>query len=255
MARFPYYGTNGRCELGDLLIVHDHLGSGARRRAVLCQAKMSSDLLPIARPNHTQQYFYSGWPNFRLVGRGGQNNRASYKGGDRNLRRNHSGFRYLLVENAIKPYRVEESLAPSVFAFERPNPVSRTIAVNAGVFLSYFVLGKRGYGRTANTISAHQMSHPLSPNMIAPRIGEHHHWSITVEELLQVTAAKIAPRNVSNTRNVRGNTVSFVQSGEISRSGGSGNRFTDIATGDHGADVENPEGISILLIETSGEGF
>jgi len=51
-----------RCELGDLLLVHEHLGArNASRRAVLIQAKMRWN-----KVDPIQDKLYRSWPNFRL---------------------------------------------------------------------------------------------------------------------------------------------------------------------------------------------
>jgi hypothetical protein len=59
----------GECELGDLLIVHDHTkddGSMASRRAVLVQAKMPHATGNFA-DNPRQSFLYENWPTFWIT--------------------------------------------------------------------------------------------------------------------------------------------------------------------------------------------
>jgi len=252
-ACFEYDGSRRPCELGDLLIVHEHLGSVPRRRALLVQAKMAKHRRPTASPNTIQDHLYSKWPNFSLSGRGGQHKKSYYKRGDRNVRPNVSGSRYLLIENERKPCSFSDGLLPNVFTFIKSNNSSTHTPIDGSILLSNMVLGKSGSGRKSDILSSNDMSHPRDSDYIAPRNNKRRHWSITVQELLEITATKVAPKNVSKEGVYRGQNASWVQVGRITNSAISGNLFTGRGTGEFDTEFEPPEGISLLLIETSGE--
>jgi hypothetical protein len=61
--------SGGECELGDLLVVHDHVGANGEitsRRAVLVQAKMPHATGYVA-DNPRQSFLYEHWPLFRIT--------------------------------------------------------------------------------------------------------------------------------------------------------------------------------------------
>ena len=79
----------GECELGDLLIVHEHeVGAVRKRRAILLQAKM---LTGGGAANANQEFLYEHWPDFSIKRPGVFDSRA------RDVRDNTDGGKYLLI--------------------------------------------------------------------------------------------------------------------------------------------------------------
>ena len=64
-----YSGSQKSCELGDMLILHDHVfvDGGAERRASLVQAKIFGKN-GVTSPNQTQTFLYQHWPRFTYTG-------------------------------------------------------------------------------------------------------------------------------------------------------------------------------------------
>lgn len=82
---------SGECELGDLLVVHEHESRGAtKRRAILLQAKMSGDTGPAK--NVCQEYLFEHWPDFKIT------QPAVFDRRYRNVRHNTDGGKYALIE-------------------------------------------------------------------------------------------------------------------------------------------------------------
>jgi hypothetical protein len=92
-AHFTFQGGRAAPELGDLLVVHEHLSpTSPRRRALLIQSKMASDGRTTGAPNSEQEHLYRHWPDFRLRGHGGRGTGTRFLDGDRRLRvRTHKG--------------------------------------------------------------------------------------------------------------------------------------------------------------------
>jgi len=93
-------GPKIRRELGDLLLVHDHQGRDARRRAVLMQAKRMDDGR-LKADNPEQARLYSDWPRFELRGHGRDG--SSFLAGERDFTHSRDGVRYLILDDARHP--------------------------------------------------------------------------------------------------------------------------------------------------------
>lgn len=255
-AHFTFQGRNAAPELGDLLIVHEHLHpTSPRRRALLVQAKMASDGKPTGTPNRPQEHLYEYWPDFRLRGHGGRGVGARFLDGNRRLRRNGRGSTYALIEDAEMPIGIHGHLCPSVWRFAKPN--GKGLARHAALTLSDMVLGRSGAGRPAS-IPTGSLADPSQAGHLAPNTPRDFHWSATVQELLNVTAAKALPAKMSGPLvPFRGTTFGFEQRGPSLNLAGSGDLF--LGGRGHipaeGAEEGPEEGISIILIETSGDGL
>ncbi|MEH7372565.1 hypothetical protein V7156_24370, partial [Priestia megaterium] len=88
------YSSNGiNPEIGDLLIVHAHhpKKGRSRRRAILLQAKMVTDISEGINPNDHQLYLYERWPVFKFI--------KPRKAGTRQVTptQAHMGGRYLMI--------------------------------------------------------------------------------------------------------------------------------------------------------------
>ncbi len=252
-AHFPFNGKTAMPELADLLIVHEHLSPTPRRRALLVQAKMAMAGQPCGTVDPVQKHLYDRWPDFKLHGYGASP-RSKFLIGDRNLRSNVTGGRYGLIETAPAAFHLRRGLYPSVWRLAYPHSLGTVPARDAAIALTKMVLGKTGFGRPAEPLSLSQMRSPGNARAIARNRPRGHHWSTTVQELLDLTAAKsLSAKMQGPISSARGMIFQFCQHGTLPSAGGVGDRFTD------GGDVapklleEEPEGISILLIETSGE--
>jgi len=90
MSRSQWTVDEGECELGDLLVVHDHFAEGSTiptRRAVLAQAKMQRGKSRLV-DNPRQAFLYEHWPVFRITKPG------IFEKRDWNLEDNREGARY-----------------------------------------------------------------------------------------------------------------------------------------------------------------
>lgn len=255
-AHFTFQGGKAAPELGDLLIVHEHLHpTSPRRRALLVQAKMAAGGKPTGAPNKPQEHLYEHWPDFRLRGHGGRGKSARFLDGNRRLKPNRRGSTYALIEDAGMPIGIHGHLRPSVWRFAKPNGKGQ--GRHAALTLSDMVLGRSGAGRRAS-IPTGSLADPNEPGYLAPNNPRDFHWSATVQELINVTAGKTLSANMQGPLVPdRGITFGFMQSGPSLRLAGSGDLF-DGGRGDIPAEVveEEPEdGISIILIETSGDGL
>lgn len=82
----------GECELGDLLIVHEHgTGTARRRRAMLLQAKMATE--GSVPKNGPQEFLYEHWPDFSIT------KPRVFDRRSRNLRDNATGGKYVLIDD------------------------------------------------------------------------------------------------------------------------------------------------------------
>lgn len=186
-AEFMYTGTKLRRELADLLIVHDHTIHGSiRRRALLIQTKMGPVVGTIGNP--AQQYLYEHWPKFEISRAGG------YLSGDRQLKPNNYGSSIGFISRT--------PVVSSSWSISKPWPGRAPVAINAGEFLTRMVLGKRGFGRGADFL-------PTIPPTLPVNRPSNKHWSITVEELLRISAMRAVTathtRRFPHLGNIRGN--------------------------------------------------
>ena len=216
---------------------------------------MASNGKPTGAPNTKQEHLYEHWPNFRLRGHGGTGTGARFMGGDRTLRPNARGCTYALIEDAEMPIGIHGHLWPSVWRFAKPTRKGH--ARHAALTLSDMVLGRSGAGRPARILTG-SLADPNKSGYLARNIPRDFHWSATVQELLNVTAARTLPGHMpAPLITDRGVTFGFMQWGPSLGLGSSGDLFPG-GTGRIPADgaAEGPEdGISIILIETYGEGF
>jgi len=95
-----FVGSTDRCELGDILFVHQHRGGDGsfRHNALLLQAKMSAEIeQSISASNELVQLkLYQDWPKFkyyRTLGLSGQSRDVVPK-------KSHLGAQYLLIDNS-----------------------------------------------------------------------------------------------------------------------------------------------------------
>lgn len=255
-AHFPFKGGSASPELGDLLVVHDHLhATRPRRRALLVQAKMASAGRVTGPSNPEQEHLYRTWPDFRLRGLGARGTGTRFLDGQRTLRDNRRGCTHALIENRELPIGVRGHLLPPSWRFSRPGGVGPSR--HAALVLTSMVLGRSGAGRAA-MVPVPGMEDPSMPGFLAPNVPRNLHWSATVQELLDVTAAKaLAAKMPGPLVPERGVTFCFMQAADFAYGGGIGDRFA--GGGGHmplDADGEEPgDGISLILIETSGDGL
>ena len=257
MARFSYRGTKARRELADLLVVHDHLTPRPRRRALLLQAKMATSGVPIGSIDKRQLYLYDGWPRFTLHGRAGTKHQARFLSGARQLLPSPAGASFALVERYSPRLATKHrSKAPSVWSIARPHQVTSGPSRDFADYLTSMVLGKIGSGRDATPLTPVKMSHQSNSMAIAPNSPLSHHWSVTIQELLNLTASRCLPaRNRGPLSHQRGMSFEWVQHGSLSTGQGVGDQFGRSPRPPEPATEEPPNGVSLLMIETSGETF
>jgi hypothetical protein len=175
-------------ELGDLLLVHDHLGREAFRRAALIQVKRCSSGVP-GPPDEVQEYLYCRWPDFELKGHGPRGSGLRYLPGDRTIRPNRGGSRYGLVADDIDAHArcpgcfTQHSYAMP-WTFVDPEDAIRTAGgEDAGSFIAGMLYESSWpRGRLAVPMpGALALSAPGSPN---------NHFAVTVEELIRVTGSR-----------------------------------------------------------------
>lgn len=225
-AEFLYSGTRLRRELADLLIVHDHMIRGTtRRRALLIQTKMGPVVRTIGNP--AQQYLYEHWPQFELSRSGG------YLPGDRKLNPNNFGSSIGFISRT--------PVVSSSWLVSKPWPGRNPVAINAGEFLTRMVLGKRGFGRSADFVSTIPTSLPVNR-------PSNNHWSITIEELLRISARRAITathtRRFPHLGNIRGN----IRNAPLRSL-----RFLGSIRSQEDASPDEERGISFIHIGTSGE--
>jgi hypothetical protein len=211
-------------ELADLLIVHDHTSDKLiSRKALLIQTKMGPVKNNIGNP--AQQYLYEYWPRFTL------STKAGYLLGDRKLNPNNFGSSVCFIS---------KNLFSSSWLIANPWPHGSPKPIHIGHFLAQMVFGKRGFGRTADPMSPLPTSLPLN----RPR---NLHWSITIQELMDITAnkgmsksyKKLLPGRTTN----RGNILEYFASEDVMR-----------PPSDTAVEEEREDGgISYIKIETEGE--
>lgn len=157
-----------RIELADLLIVHQHIGrKKAFSRAILLQAKTSTDGTAHLQPNDSQLELYSTWPVFEFVTGG-------LRPGLRNFGKNSSGSRYVLVLNL--PQYPEQIDWPD----QCPWATSQT---------TQNLEADKSLAKLLGNMLLFQDGRPFS--LDRPRSD----WSKTIKELLQVTGSRTYRRS------------------------------------------------------------
>ena len=249
-------------ELGDLLIVHEHKNAHPggtveiTRRAVLVQAKMVNEGVPSGgKVDQYQEYLYERWPDFELKGRGPGT--VGFIPGQRNFRPGIDPGRYGLIEK--NPHAGHKAVAiPYCCGFpwtysEPRKPVRSAGGEDAGAFIAN-MLYDTGWLRGRVAL--------IPPTPLALASGNH--FDVTVEELLTLTAMKtLRFRKKAYITGPRG----YPALACFQNAWGALGLLPDTGTGFAETDFEvrgiPPEetaepdfdvGISVLLVETGGEG-
>lgn len=248
-------------ELGDLLVVHDHIGVAPSRRALLLQAKRMVNGVPTSAPDVHQEYLYRHWPDFTLHGRGAGRPAAPYLPGHRTISPNSGGSVYGLVDDYAQPHGRCAICHPQhlyLFPWMAADPAGPALAAGAedlGSLLTN-MLYSTAYprGRAAQQITGH---------LALSTVGAHNnHFDVTVEELLRLAAARTTSfKRYPHIGGTRGRSILCFQD---KPSGGpplpaTGEAFIPSRDGE---DRERPPetieddddgGMSVLLIETGSE--
>ena len=261
------------CELGDLLIVHDdYVTGGRRRRAILLQTKMwgSGQTNTV---DHLQLQLYRGWPKFKLRGRSAGS--AQFAPGWRSFPQDHSNTfaRYALVSehphsvgpfghnrspNLFGPYLFDPGLPYPWTTVDPRGPISTVGGEDFGHLLASMLF---------QTVPLRGQSVEASPSTQL-QLGQGKDIDKTVQELLDVTGTKlIKARGSSHTLHswdgigrLQQMNIQYLQGGTGSSSfppTGLGALLVS-EPGDRserptvGTDPDDGEGISVLLVETSG---
>lgn len=236
-----------RVELADLLVIHQHTKAGrVSARAILLQAKMSSDSTHHLSSSDPQLDLFSRWPPFEIVTGG-------LAPGLRDLKERGKGSRYALVHDR-QAYPEKITWADQCPWAASPAAQQLTADRSLARLLGDMLLNKDGrpfkLGKTKDV------------------------WSQTVQELLQITGhrtykrANIGRGSTSRTsyapakpglmvmcvHGAQSSTSSVAQASSLERYFGS----VQIVTGDgDGSDMRSPApidppngGISSLIIET-----
>jgi hypothetical protein len=157
-----------RIELADLLIVHQHIGRRKTfSRAILLQAKTSTDGTAQLKSSDSQLELYSTWPSFEFVTGG-------LRPGLRNFGKNSSGSRYALVLKL--PQYPEQIDWPD----QCPWATSQT---------TRNLEADKSLAKLLGNLLLFQDGRPFS--IQRPRSD----WSKTIKELLQVTGSKTYRRS------------------------------------------------------------
>jgi hypothetical protein len=252
-----------RPELADLLIVHQHTqqmpGTGMptwTRRAVLLQAKMTDDGVCRKR-DPVQEFLYRHWPLLEL--KGYDPSGLSFLSGPRDLKPNDDGGRYALIARTGHLHSAGPGFARLPYCcgfpwwFAHPAEPARTAgAEDAGAFIANMLFSTRiPRGRPAVPITG-PLALAATPN---------NHFDVTIEELLQKTAARtLASKNGlrTGTRGEFGVVCFQADAGSSLLSGGLGTSFHPSSPRDGRGEPSALEddgggGISVLLIETGSE--
>lgn len=255
-------GAKATCELGDLLIVHDRFGRDPRRRAALLQAKRT--LRGTAKATDaTQNDLYRRLPPFALSRKGYK--RTNLKPGLRDIGQAIDFARFALVaDDASSDCWLDDDRFPFLWhrgvrrsrpawtvAHPAQDPVTSAGAEPFGSFLASMLYDTHpARGQTVAPI----------PDLAAAWLGSGQDLDITVQELLDLTAKRIAKSKREWGGLPRG-VVAF-QDGSIPMSN-PGNPLPALpplpgpgeAPPEDGTvfDDDDGEGISILFIETFGD--
>ena len=261
------------CELGDLLIAHDDYGPGGRRRrAILLQTKMWG----IGQTNAVdpvQLQLYRDWPKFKLRGRSAGS--AQFAPGWRTFPHDPSNTfaRYALVSehphsvgplghnrslNLFGPYLSDPGLPYPWTTIDPRGPISTAGGEDFGHLLASMLFQTVPLrGQSVESSSSAQL-----------QLGQGQDIDKTVQELLDVTGTKLIKAKASshplhswnNIGRFQQKKVQYLQSGSGSLSFPTTGLGALLAPepGDRserptiGFDPDDGEGISVLLIETSG---
>lgn len=162
-----FVSGRGPIELADLLIVHQHTGAKrATARAMLVQAKMSTDATHRLRANDDQLALFSQWPRFRFIS-GGLDRRV------RDLEERGKGSRYALV---LKRHDYPECIG---WADQCPWTVSPAVQHLSGEVSLARLLGNMILNKDGRPVGLRR-----------PRVE----WSKTVKELLEITGQRTFSR-------------------------------------------------------------
>ncbi len=196
-AHFSYPSEGRRsCELGDLLIVHQHRSVIAKkafevRQAFFIQAKMGYNG-QCKTIDKYQEYLYENWPQFELKGRGV--GRKKFEKGGRDFRYGNSGG-YGLIESSLSTnvdlLPLYFNMFPWTISGSR-RPVVAAGGEDAGSFITN-MLFTSPYKRGRFALIP---GRPLSLSTGSPN----NHFDVTVEELLSITAERTLPRNINRYR-------------------------------------------------------
>lgn len=258
-AVFQSHGKTHQPELGDLLIVHEHVGYSARRRALLLQAKMSVLGKVSGAVDAVQKELYDNWPNFVLKGHGPAKSNLKYLDGERNHRGSRVGAMYAFVEGKSLGTSPKFYYGSCPWQFATPWGTGTAVLACAATYLTKMMLGVKGYGRRAQPLGHGAMHKPSLSHRIASNAPRGRHWDITVQELIDITGIRTLPHQARTQPNEpRGYITSFRQAKhrmigmEIAGQLASGGRGPD-APDFPDLDDPLPGGVSTLLIETTGE--
>lgn len=235
-------------ELADLLVVHQHAGiNRTTARAMLVQAKMSTDATHRLSSSDDQLKLFSSWLKFEFVSGG-------LKPGLRELNEVGKGSRYALV---LKQHAFPEDISWPEQCPWAASPAVQLLSAEASFarLIGNMVLGKDG----------------RSVNLYRPKDD----WSKTIKELLEITGQRTFKRaniGLDNTsRLTTGGAVTdallfsqsknFLESSSRSRRKAVVDSFFRNGVNSEGGgtkvmspqerEVEDPEGgISALIIET-----
>jgi len=184
-AHFSLNGSPVKPELGDVVVVHDHLGLNPRRRALIIQAKMEAH--PVDK---VQLSLYKDWPPFSLHGYGARH--AKFATGNRSIGRNQFGACYAIIRRgAAPPPIVGNHLKPWTFRFVQPHLVaSGGRSRDAAIVVTNMILGKSKSGRRAVALTPSDLSTLTHGGASIPSVGADLQWSITIQELINITGSR-----------------------------------------------------------------
>lgn len=247
-------------ELADLVIVHEHTTSGTAgvplitRRAVLVQAKMAHRGTP-GKVDAVQEYLYQHWPDFELKGLGATR-RERFLPGARDIRANLGGSRYGLIEktaHAGAKTRTYPFCCGFPWTFSDPLDAIRTAGgEDAGSFIANMLFDSRwARGRSCQPV----------PSPLALSASPNNHFDVTIQELLDLTAFKVAQSKThAHMGGKRGVSVVCWTPSTSQVFSVSGSGLQAFADGDDGDRYDGPPvaedsdgGPRILLLETVSE--
>ncbi|WP_231420770.1 hypothetical protein [Sphingomonas sp. Leaf205] len=257
LATFDASGNDVTCELGDLLVVHDALGHRPRRRAAILQAKRT-DKGAAKSLDAVQTDLYRRLPPFRLSRPGHKSVRL--KPGDRDIGSALDFARFALVADdadvtppafwfrnrRLHAYPGRPAYrAPWTVAHPAQDPVNAVGAETFGSFLTSMLYDTHpARGQTVQPVL----------DLPAARLGTGQDLDITVQELMELTAKRLA-RGIYWTGLKRG-IVAFQEGSSglvnpgspfpVGRVSGLPPEFSEPEFGEE----EDEGGMSILLIET-----
>lgn len=233
----------GECELGDLLIIHDHKSANGEefRRAVLVQAKMDHASGHPAE-NLRQYFLYRNWPDFKIT------RPRVFAKRIWNLRDNSAGARY----GFINLKNADTSRGPSSPWALVPTSNAMTNG-RQGVDLAVYLVNMLEFNRNAcaGRKADVQGGDPWS-DLIKEMLKRLELRKFRDKQLLgegktgpRVTRVSVAYQDISFKQDDESIMLSFVCAGALvdDGDGGDGSR--------HWVEPERSAGISTILIETS----